>query len=150
MKITVAHPVWLSFWAICIYVLTITSVTYVIFRLHSMRREKKASDERTRFFINTAHDIRTPLTLIKAPLEEIQQKENLSEESQANMLTAMKNVDTLLRLTTNLINFSKAQMYTPPPSVYRNMNLIPIWKEYAMPFIVMQKPNRSNSTTKAT
>ena len=25
-------------------------------------------------------------------------------------------------------------MYTPPPSVYRNMNLIPIWKEYAMPF----------------
>ena len=112
LKITVAHPVWLSFWAICIYVLTITSVTYVIFRLHSMRREKKASDERTRFFINTAHDIRTPLTLIKAPLEEIQQKENLSEESQANMLTAMKNVDTLLRLTTNLINFSKANVYS--------------------------------------
>lgn len=112
LKITVAHPVWLSFWAICIYVLTIILATYVIFRLHSMRREKKASDERTRFFINTAHDIRTPLTLIKAPLEEIQQKENLSEESQANMLTAMKNVDTLIRLTTNLINFSKANVYS--------------------------------------
>lgn len=104
LKITVAHPVWLSFWAICIYVLTIILATYVIFRLHSMRREKKASDERTRFFINTAHDIRTPLTLIKAPLEEIQQKENLSEESQANMLTAMN--------TTNLINFSKANVYS--------------------------------------
>lgn len=112
LKITVAHPVWLSFWAICIYVLTIILATYVIFRLHSMRREKKASDERTRFFINTAHDIRTPLTLIKAPLEEIQQKENLSEKSQANMLTAMKNVDTLIRLTTNLINFSKANVYS--------------------------------------
>ena len=112
LKITVAHPVWLSFWAICIYVLTIILATYVIFRLHSMRREKKASDERTRFFINTAHDIRTPLTLITAPLEEIQQKENLSEESQANMLTAMKNVDTLIRLTTNLINFSKANVYS--------------------------------------
>lgn len=113
LKITVAHPVWLSFWAICIYVLTIILATYVIFRLHSMRREKKASDERTRFFfINTAHDIRTPLTLIKAPLEEIQQKENLSKESQANMLTAMKNVDTLIRLTTNLINFSKANVYS--------------------------------------
>lgn len=108
LKITVAHPVWLSFWAICIYVLTIILATYVIFRLHSMRREKKASDERT----HTAHDIRTPLTLIKAPLEEIQQKENLSEESQANMLTAMKNVDTLIRLTTNLINFSKANVYS--------------------------------------
>lgn len=28
------------------------------------------------------------------------------------MLTAMKNVDTLLRLTTNLINFSKANVYS--------------------------------------
>lgn len=45
-------------------------------------------------------------------MEEIQQKENLSEESQANMLTAMKNVDTLIRLTTNLINFSKANVYS--------------------------------------
>ena len=63
------------------------------------------------------------------------------------MLTAMKNVDTLLRLTTNLINSSAVTVYS---SVYRNMNLIHIWKEYTMPFIVMQKPNRSNSTTKAT
>ena len=28
------------------------------------------------------------------------------------MLTAMKNVDTLIRLTTNLINFSKANVYS--------------------------------------
>ncbi|MCQ4912726.1 hypothetical protein NE694_21910, partial [Phocaeicola vulgatus] len=43
LKITVAHPEWLSFWAICIYVVTINLATYVIIRLHSMRREKKAS-----------------------------------------------------------------------------------------------------------
>lgn len=112
LKITVEHPVWLSFWAVCLYALTIILVTYAIFRLNSMRRAKKTSDERIRFFINTAHDIRTPLTLIKAPLEEVQQKENLSEESRINMQTAMKNVDTLLRLTTNLINFSKANVYS--------------------------------------
>ena len=120
LRITVAHPVWLSFWAVFLYALTVILVTYVIFRLHSMRREKKASDERTRFFINTAHDIRTPLTLIKAPLEEIQQKENLSEESRMNMLTAMKNVDTLLRLTTNLINFSKANVYSSSLRISEN------------------------------
>ena len=36
----------------------------------NLRKQKKISDEKTSFFINTAHDIRTPLTLIKAPLEE--------------------------------------------------------------------------------
>ena len=111
LKIIVAQPVWLSFWALLLYVLTLSMIIYVAFRLYSMRREKKASDERTRFFINTAHDIRTPLTLIKAPLEEIQHKEALSEESLVNMRTALKNVDTLLRLTTNLINLGKTNVY---------------------------------------
>lgn len=36
-------------------------------------------------FINTAHDIRTPLTLIKAPLEELREKEELSKEGISNM-----------------------------------------------------------------
>ena len=59
------------------------------------------------------------------------------------MLTAMKNVDTLIRLTTNLINFSKANVYSSS-FVYRNTNLIPMEGIYHA-FIVMQKPNRSNS-----
>ena len=106
-----------------------------------MRREKKASDERTRFFINTAHDIRTPLTLIKAPFgRKFNEKENLSEESQANMLTAMKNVDTLLRLTTNLNKPSAKLMYTPPPSGISEHELNTYTgMEYAMPFIVMPR-----------
>ena len=43
----------------------------IIFRVIMLHKQKKISDEKTRFFINTAHDIRTPLTLIKAPLEEV-------------------------------------------------------------------------------
>lgn len=49
-------------------------------RILMMKKQRKVSDEKIRFFINTAHDIRTPLTLIKAPLEEVEEREQLSEK----------------------------------------------------------------------
>ena len=70
------------------------------------------SDEKTRFFINTAHDIRTPLTLIKAPLEELFEKESFSDRGKKRMKIALRNVDVLLRLTTNLINFERTDVYS--------------------------------------
>ncbi len=36
-----------------------------------------------RFFTNTAHDIRTSLTLIKAPVEQLSQETNLSESGRS-------------------------------------------------------------------
>jgi len=52
------------------------------------------------------------LTLIKAPLEELREKEELSKEGISNMNTALRNVNALLRLTTNLINFERADVYS--------------------------------------
>lgn len=81
-------------------------------RILILRKQRKVSDEKIHFFINTAHDIRTPLTLIKAPLEELREKEELSKEGISNMNTALRNVNALLRLTTNLINFERADVYS--------------------------------------
>ena len=52
------------------YAILLVLVMIIIFRIIMLHKQKKISDEKTRFFVNTAHDIRTPLTLIKAPLEE--------------------------------------------------------------------------------
>lgn len=53
----------------------------IIFRVIMLHKQKKISDEKTRFFINTAHDIRTPLTLIKAPLEEVVENHMVAEKA---------------------------------------------------------------------
>ena len=74
--------------------------------------KEKISDEKIRFFVNTAHDIRTPLTLIKAPLEELSERETLTKDGVDNLSTALRNVNALLRLTTNLINFERADTYS--------------------------------------
>jgi len=84
----------------------------VIFRVIMLHKQKKVSDEKTRFFINTAHDIRTPLTLIKAPLEEVIENRMVTEQALPHMNMALKNVNTLLQLTTNLINFERIDVYS--------------------------------------
>ena len=112
LTIMIARPLWLSFWAILGYVILALSLFVIIYRVLNLKKQKKISDEKTRFFINTAHDIRTPLTLIKAPLEELFEKESFSDRGKKRMKIALRNVDVLLRLTTNLINFERTDVYS--------------------------------------
>lgn len=112
LEIDIARPIWLSAGAMLIYAIILALIASVTLRIIILRKQRKISDEKIHFFINTAHDIRTPLTLIKAPLEELREKESLSNDGISNMNTALRNVNALLRLTTNLINFEKADVYS--------------------------------------
>lgn len=112
MNIIIARPFWTSWYAILFYVLLGILGFYFIIRMINLRKQKNISDEKTQFFINTAHDIRTPLTLIKAPLEELLEEEPLTELGITRTRTALRNVDSLLRLATNLINFERADVYS--------------------------------------
>ncbi len=112
MNIIIEKPFWLTVWAFLLYICIFVLLLSGGFRILLMRKQRKASNDKIDFFINTAHDIRTPLTLIKAPLEELMDKESLTHNGVSNMNTAMRNVNSLLQLTTNLINFEKADVYS--------------------------------------
>lgn len=86
----IEQPLWLSIWALILYAAVIAAIVIITLRVIILRKQRKASDEKIRFFINTAHDIRTPLTLIKAPLEELSEKENLTPSGRSNMNTAIR------------------------------------------------------------
>ena len=112
IQIVITPPAWASVWAMAGYAILLVLVMAVIFRIITLHKQKKVSDEKTRFFINTAHDIRTPLTLIKAPLEEAIENRMVNEQALPHMNTALKNVNALLQLTTNLINFERVDVYS--------------------------------------
>lgn len=112
IRIVVTPPAWASVWAIIGYVLLLLLALVILFRIIMLHKQQKISDEKTRFFINTAHDIRTPLTLIKAPLEEVVENRMTREEALPHMNMALKNVNALLQLTTNLINFERIDIYS--------------------------------------
>ena len=112
IQIIITPPVWASMWAMVGYAILVVLIMIIIFRVIMLHKQKKISDEKTRFFINTAHDIRTPLTLIKAPLEEVVENHMVAEKALPHMNMALKNVNTLLQLTTNLINFERIDVYS--------------------------------------
>ena len=112
IQIVITPPAWASVWAMIGYAILLVLVTGIIFRIIMLHKQKKISDEKTRFFINTAHDIRTPLTLIKAPLEEVVENQMVTEQALPHMNMALKNVNNLLQLTANLINFERIDVYS--------------------------------------
>lgn len=112
MLIIISPPLWATPWAIAGYIMLAVLVCVILFRIITLRKQKRISEEKTRFFINTAHDIRTPLTLIKAPLEELRNKDMVNEEGKGHVSMALRNVDVLLRLITNLINFERINTYS--------------------------------------
>ena len=111
-KITITPPFSQSIWALMIYIIIAGLIIFAIIRFIWMRKNSLVSKEKIQFFISTAHDIRTPLTLIKAPLSDISRNETLSESGKANLEMAIRSTDKLSNLANKLIDFQKEELYT--------------------------------------
>ncbi|GAA4808701.1 two-component regulator propeller domain-containing protein [Olivibacter ginsenosidimutans] len=123
LKLIITPPWWLSSQAYFLYVLFGCSVVLVAFRYYQKRiqekhermysmlnhqKDKEIYEAKIDFFTNIAHEIRTPLTLIMAPLEKIEQADKL-EEAKYNANIMHKNADRLVKLTNQLLDFRKVE-----------------------------------------
>ena len=71
---------------------------------------EEATKAKLMFFTNVSHDFRTPLTLIKGPIEQLlQHHTNPHEQTEESQLLrlAHKNVQVLLRLVNQILDFRK-------------------------------------------
>jgi len=75
-------------------------------------KEQELYESKIEFFSNIAHEIRTPVSLIIAPIEKIKEENlNLSEELKEDLDVMDRNSHRLLKLVTDLLDFRK--METP-------------------------------------
>lgn len=69
---------------------------------------EEATQAKLQFFTNVSHDLRTPLSLISGPLEQLTSDSDLTEEQrEAFLQLAKKNVDSLTRLVNQILDFRK-------------------------------------------
>jgi signal transduction histidine kinase/DNA-binding response OmpR family regulator len=69
-----------------------------------------ANEAKMNFFTNISHEFRTPLTLILAPLEEMQNDSKMNHRWRRNLNLVHKNVIRLLRLINQLMDFRKIEV----------------------------------------
>jgi signal transduction histidine kinase/AraC-like DNA-binding protein len=87
---------------------SISVFTYYMYRnrKHVNQELRKVSKMKSRFFGNISHEFRTPLTLIKGPLEKmLNSKLSKSQKEDAEMM--YRNTDRLLYLVNQILNLSK-------------------------------------------
>lgn len=124
LDIRIRPPFYLSVWAYMVYVvLALCSLVAVIFYFRSRTRQKhqqameKFEREKERelytakidFFTNVAHEIRTPLTLIKSPLENVLASQFVPEEVRDDLEIMDLNTNRLLDLVNQLLDFRKTE-----------------------------------------
>ncbi|GAA4306931.1 ligand-binding sensor domain-containing protein [Compostibacter hankyongensis] len=73
-------------------------------------KEKEIYRAKIEFFTNVAHEIRTPLTLIKGPMEKVIKKAEEVPQIKNNLKIMARNTDRLLCLTSQLLDFRKAEI----------------------------------------
>ena len=121
--ITVLPPWYLTWWAYLIYIVALALCAYLVWRYvkRTVRRrydvrlehfrveqEKLMYQSKINFFVNLVHEIRTPLSLIVLPLERLNKR--LREAEDSTLLAAIgKNVDYLLNITNQLLDFQKVE-----------------------------------------
>ncbi len=126
LNIRILPPFYLTVWAYCVYILLFMGCSlYVVlyFRRRSSekhrRQMEKFEQEKERevyhakidFFTNVAHEIRTPLTLIKGPLENIilKKAKAVDAETREDLNVMKQNTERLLNLTNQLLDFRKTE-----------------------------------------
>lgn len=79
-------------------------------------KQKEVFDAKIQFFTNITHEIRTPLTLIKLPLDKIVSKGDVSPETRQELLTMQANTNRLLTLINQLLDMRKMEKYELKPN----------------------------------
>ncbi|KQS36778.1 hybrid sensor histidine kinase/response regulator transcription factor [Pedobacter sp. Leaf194] len=122
LKITILAPWWKTWWAYISYGLIVFLLLYFYYN-YSLRnaelknklllestvreKDKEIYQRKLSFFTNISHEIKTPLTLILAPLENLLDLNTGNNRVQNQLMLMKRNGERLVRLINQLLDFRK-------------------------------------------
>lgn len=113
LTINIHPPFWATWWAYMLYGIILTSIVFFISRYFVLRTLLKREDElhqyKINFFTNVSHEIRTHLSLISPPIEQLVSDEQLGKKQKDKILGVAGNARRLLTLVNELLDFRKTE-----------------------------------------
>ena len=124
LDIVIKPPFWETGWAYTFYTIIIILSAYLYHRYSSRlarlkselayetlihEKETELHQNKVQFFTNISHEIKTPLTLILAPLERLMNSFSDNRGVYAQLLTMKLSSDRLLKLVNQLLDFRRLE-----------------------------------------
>ncbi|WP_125185360.1 hybrid sensor histidine kinase/response regulator transcription factor [Botryobacter ruber] len=124
LKLVVRPPFWASTWAYLVYAALLLALLYLYHR-YSLRysrlkaklsyelllneKEKELHQNKLQFFTNISHEIKTPLSLILAPVEKLLHLFSNNQVVVSELKTMKANGDRLSKLINQLLDFRRLE-----------------------------------------
>ncbi|WP_167612177.1 hybrid sensor histidine kinase/response regulator transcription factor [Maribellus sediminis] len=124
LSIRIEPPLWLTWWMKSIYLVLFTSMFLYVIRFYkrklkvesdlilekkSRQQEHELNEEKLRFFTNITHELRSPMTLILGPLEDLISDENLKPDQLKKLHMIQRVANRLLQTVTQILEFRKSE-----------------------------------------
>lgn len=124
ITVTVEPAPWRTWWAYTLYLLLAAGVVFLFLRaLYRIRLEKeqarRAEQEKEQgqrvnkmnmsFFANVSHEFRTPLTMISGPVTQLCESPEIDGNNKKLLHIVQQNVNRMLRLVNQLMDFNKLE-----------------------------------------
>jgi ligand-binding sensor domain-containing protein/signal transduction histidine kinase/DNA-binding response OmpR family regulator len=150
LNINILPPLWASTWAYTLYTFLILGIIFTILRYYyialreknqrklkvfEIEKEREIYNAKIEFFTNVTHEIRTPLTLIKLPVEKLLKTVDTDSSILESLIMIDNNTNRLINLTNQLLDFRKAEANNYSLSFVRtNINelLKELWVTYQL------------------
>jgi DNA-binding response OmpR family regulator len=110
LKIHIIPPFWETWWFSLLIIAIVAGIVWLSLRFYINRLKQLHTEEKVRFFTNTAHDIRTSLTLIKGPAEELIKESSLPEVANRYIQLIVEQSRRLSAVVTQLMDFQKVDV----------------------------------------
>lgn len=109
-----------------------TKEKLVLENLHN-KKVRELEEQRTQFFINISHDLRTPLTLISSPLDIVLKGGGIQPAAKKLLNLMQRNVTKLKDMTEQLLDISKVEAGNLAPKL-QNLDIVSFVKSEASLF----------------
>lgn len=101
---------WAIWYAKLIYAVAAVSLAYYIYKTVRQRRQQQDYENKIRYFADTAHEIKTPITLILGSLQNLSEDTLTDKGSQQFLDMAIKHTKKLNVMVNSLLDFQRAEI----------------------------------------
>lgn len=103
LPIKINKPFWKTWTAIAIYMSLFGLLTYLIIKITEANNRKRTDEDRIKFFVEVAHDIRTPVSLIQLLVKQLINQKDVKKSIEL----IQRNSENLSEYVTQLLDFQK-------------------------------------------